>query len=100
MESTLYNPHSQLSRALPGSDKCVVGSSLPKWLQRKLHSAPKSPFGVHQFLFNTARRLHAYREPGQVETLLANAVKNCGRKVGSREIQEAISNAAKTFEAG
>jgi hypothetical protein len=71
-------------------------SQLPHWLQAKLNSCPRSPFGVHQFLFNTARRLHAYREPAQVETLLADAVKNCGREVTAKEIRQAVESAAKT----
>jgi hypothetical protein len=71
-------------------------SQLPHWLQAKLNSCPRSPFGVHQFLFNTARRLHAYREPAQVETLLADAVKNCGRAVPEKEIRTAVLNAELT----
>ncbi len=71
-------------------------SNLPNWLQRKLNSAPKSPCGVHQFLFNTARRLHAHMEPGQIETLLADAVRNCGRAVPEKEIRTAVVNAEKT----
>jgi hypothetical protein len=66
------------------------------WLQRKLNSAPKSPFGVHQYLFLTARRLHAYRGPAIIESLLADAVKNCGRPVPATEIKSAVENAAKT----
>jgi hypothetical protein len=71
-------------------------SQLPHWLQAKLNSCPRSPCGVHQFLFHVSRRLHAYRGPAIIESLLADAVKNCGRAVPATEIKSAVENAAKT----
>ncbi len=71
-------------------------SNLPKWLQAKVNSCPKSPLGVHPFLFNVSRHLHRHLERGQIETLLADAVKNCGRAVPEKEIKSAVNNSIAT----
>ena len=72
--------------------------NIPKWLQTKVHSCPESPFGVHQWLYLTARHLHRHLEPAEIETILADAVKNCGREVKAQEIRQAVQSAANAFK--
>lgn len=71
-------------------------SNLPMWLQRKLNSPPKAGFGVHVWLWSTARYLHRFCEPREIENLLAEKVIGVGRLVTAKEIKAAVQSAAKT----
>lgn len=46
--------------------------------------------GVHTLLFRCAKGLAAYHAPGEIFTMLSDAVSNCGRFVPDSEVWEAI----------
>lgn len=75
--------------------KDILQSGLPKWLQAKVNSPPKAGLGVHQYLYLTARHLHAHMDAAAIEKLLAERVTGCGRPVREREIKSAVENAAR-----
>lgn len=74
--------------------KNKVNSTLPPRLHQQLLNPPSSGAGVHIWLFRMALKLLRYWTPEIVEARLAIAVLGCGREVPSREIHEAVSNAA------
>jgi hypothetical protein len=65
----------------------------PKFLRELLESCPRSPNGVHQWLYRVARLLRRYHPDQEVHEILARKSANCGRHVGQREIQETVRNA-------
>jgi hypothetical protein len=69
------------------------GQPLPAWLAERLQSCP--PANRHTWIFSTARQLHAHRTPQEIAEMLAEAVKDCGRRVPSREIIAAVNASQK-----
>lgn len=67
---------------------------LPEFLQRLIDNPPTAGSGVHDFMFDVARNLHAHMPPGQIENLLRAKLAHCGRHVPEREIKAAVQNAA------
>ncbi len=65
---------------------------LPRFLQEKINSPPAAGAGVHDWMFEVARNLHAHWPIGEIETLIRSKLTNCGRKVPDREIKAAIAN--------
>lgn len=65
---------------------------LPKFLEDLIDHPPSAGSGVHLWLFNVSRNLHAHMPAGQIENLLRTRLSNCGRKVPDREIKEAIKH--------
>jgi hypothetical protein len=65
---------------------------LPPFLRDLVGSPPKTGQGVHRWLFQVARHLHAHLPAGEIVTLLENAVSNCGRYVPPSEIIDAVKN--------
>lgn len=69
---------------------------LPQFLRDMLTSCPQSGGGVHRWLFRCARQLHAhYDNPAEIVELLSAASYGCGRSIPRREIEAAVSDAAK-----
>ena len=66
--------------------------NLPKFLESLIDNPPAAGSGVHLWLFNVSRNLHAHMPAGQIEDLLRSRLANCGRKVPDREIKEAIKH--------
>ena len=67
-------------------------SDLPSFLGNLLASCPPAGGGVHNWLFRTARQLHAHRSPDEIVTMLAQASAVCGRCVPPSEIVQAVRN--------
>jgi hypothetical protein len=65
---------------------------LPPFLRDLMASPPKSGQGVHRWIFQVARHLHAHLPAGEIVTFLENAVSNCGRRVPPSEIIDAVKN--------
>ena len=64
---------------------------LPAFASKLLDSCPPAGHGVHRWLFNTARALHAFfPDKTQFVSVLAEASSACGREVPLREIQDAV----------
>jgi len=68
-------------------------SDLRPWLQKLISSPPKPGEGVHYWLFDVARNLHAHRSTEDIFALLSAAVKDYGRP--ESEIRNAIADSAK-----
>lgn len=62
----------------------------PAFLQQLIDNVPAAGSGIHNYLFDVARNLHAHLPAGQIEALLRSKVANCGRPVPDREIKDAI----------
>lgn len=65
---------------------------LPVFLKEMIGSPPCAGSGVHAWLFKVARQLHRHFSSIEIADLLANAVKDCGRRVSNKEIHDAILN--------
>ena len=66
---------------------------LPRFLRGLLASCPPAGEGVHNWLFRTARYLHAlFPDPEDIANLLEAASFNCGRRILRSEIEDAIRN--------
>lgn len=70
-------------------------SRLPQKLRRELANPPKAGGGVHRWLFTMSLRLVSKLTRSQIQTVLAEALIDCGRPVSCREIDEAICAAGK-----
>lgn len=66
--------------------------NLPDFLKLMLSSPPSAGAGVHNWLFCTARQLHAHLPAGQIVALLESRVAGCGRAVPLTEIVAAVQN--------
>jgi hypothetical protein len=66
---------------------------LPPFVQDMLSAPPRAGEGVHRWLFQVARQLHAHLPAGEIVALLENRVANCGRTVPRNEIISAVQNA-------
>lgn len=66
---------------------------LPSWLKDLISAPPRHGEGVHGWLFNVAKGLHAYRNEADIFALLSTVSAGCGRHVPDREITEAIKDA-------
>lgn len=64
--------------------------SLPAFLETLIASPPAAGSGIHDWMFNVARNLHAHLPAGEIENLIRSRVANCGRKVPDREIKDAV----------
>jgi hypothetical protein len=65
---------------------------LPPWLKDLISAPPRHGEGVHGWLFNVAKGLHAYRNEADIFALLSTLAAGCGRHVPEREITEAITH--------
>lgn len=68
----------------------MTPGNFPPFLQRLIDNVPTAGSGIHDYLFDVARNLHAHLPAGQIEALLRAKVANCGRPVPDREIKDAI----------
>jgi len=66
--------------------------TLPPFLQKMLEGVPDAGAGVHRWLFNVSRHLHAYLPADEITALLETLVANCGRIVPRREIEAAVKD--------
>ena len=86
-----------LSRRSPDNNSLGAElEKLPSWLRRRLASCPRSPRGVHQWMFGTSRRLLAYIDEGLTFELLRERTRDIGRVVHDKEIRNQIASARKT----
>lgn len=65
---------------------------LPQFLRDLLAAPPSAGEGVHNWLFRVAKQLHAHYTVTEIETLLSERTRNCGRQVSRQEILDAIRN--------
>lgn len=72
--------------------KSAFKGELPPFLRELIAARPKAGTGVHQWLFKTARQLHAHMPAGEIVRLLEDRVANCGRNVSRAEILSAVQN--------
>lgn len=70
----------------------MSNGQLPEFLQKLLDNPPTAGSGVHDYMFQVARNLHAHMPPGQIEALLRSKLANCGRPVPERELKAAVQN--------
>lgn len=68
--------------------------ALPDFLSHMLDNPPSAGSGVHAWLFNVSRNLHAHFDPDAIVSLLEESTANCGRRVARREIENAVVNSA------
>jgi hypothetical protein len=66
---------------------------LPDFLMKLIASPPAAGGGVHDWLFQVARNLHAHLSENEILALLRSKVDRCGRRVPDREVKAAIANA-------
>jgi len=67
---------------------------LPQWLSAKVAKPPKTGGGVHRWLFTMALQLHGHLTAAEIASVLADAVRGCGREVDGREIRDAVNASA------
>src|SRR5260221_1504429 len=80
------NDNRQRARALE--------NRLPNWLLIRLGSCPRRPHkGIHQWLYFTARRLHAYLGEEEIFAVLWAGTRQVGRLVTEKEIRNQIAGA-------
>lgn len=68
----------------------MTPGKFPDFLQKLIDNPPTAGSGLHDWLFDCARNLHAHLPASQIEALLRSKVANCGRPVPDREIKDAI----------
>ena len=69
----------------------LIDNDLPCYVIDRLEAgSPRAGGGVHQYLFHLACELKPYRAPEQISKLLRHAVRDRGRFVPDREIDQAI----------
>lgn len=68
---------------------------LPQFIRDMIGSTPPSGSGVHGWMFNLSRQLHAHRTEQEIVDLLTAAVEGCGRFVPQREIIAAVKDSEK-----
>lgn len=64
----------------------------PRFLQNLLDHCPPAGAGVHPWLFQTARYLHRFHTPDEIQLILEKCVAGCGRCLEPHEIPDAIRN--------
>jgi hypothetical protein len=65
---------------------------LPAFLRDMLAAPPRAGDGVHLWLFQVARQLHAHLPASEIIGLLEHRVAGCGRAVTRNEIVAAVQN--------
>jgi hypothetical protein len=65
---------------------------LPQFLSALLEKPPRAGEGVHAWLFNVARQLHAHLPAREIIALLETLVARCGRHVPRNEITSAVQS--------
>jgi hypothetical protein len=60
-----------------------------------LANPPTAGNGVHDWLFQVSRQLHAHMGTVEIEKLLEVRLEGCGRYVSKREIRDAVKNSAR-----
>jgi hypothetical protein len=70
-----------------------VTRELPPFLQDLLAAVPRAGNGVHAWLFQVARQLHAHLPAVEIVALLECRAQGCGRHVSHKEIEDAVKNA-------
>jgi hypothetical protein len=70
-----------------------VTRELPPFLQDLLAAVPRAGNGVHAWLFQVARQLHAHLPAVEIVALLECRAQGCGRHVSRKEIEDAVKNA-------
>lgn len=68
---------------------------LPQFVLDLLASPPQAGTGIHRWMFNVARQLHAHRSQQDIFQLLRTTLCDCGRRVPDREIRDAVRNSSK-----
>lgn len=68
----------------------MIPGQIPPFLDALINSPPAAGSGVHDWMFDVARNLHAHMPAGQIESLLRSKLATCGRPVPDREIKDAI----------
>lgn len=63
---------------------------LPEFLETLIATPPAAGSGVHDWMFDVARNLHAHLPAGEIENLIRSRVATCGRAVPDREIKDAV----------
>jgi hypothetical protein len=63
---------------------------MPPWLQEKVDSCPSAGNGVNNWMFDTARHLHAHLSCQEIFDLLWRKTRHCGRVVTAKEIRRQI----------
>ena len=71
----------------------AITKQFPAFLRDLLATPPRAGEGVHAWLFNVARQLHAHLPAIEIIALLENKVVSCGRHVPRSEIVSAIQSA-------
>jgi hypothetical protein len=66
--------------------------TLPAFIDEMLAAPPCAGEGVHLWLFNVARNLHAHLPAVEIVTLIESRVQGCGRHVSRKEIEDAVKN--------
>jgi len=66
--------------------------SLPSFVQEMLAVPPHAGDGVHLWMFNVARQLHAHLPAVEIVALLESRLQGCGRHVPRKEIEDAVKN--------
>jgi len=68
---------------------------LPNHIQANIGPMPSPGRGLHDWIFQSARVLHRYYEPGAVFQILQDLTADCGRVVPEPEIRDAVNNSAR-----
>ena len=78
---------------MPTTDK------LPDFLNDLLESCPTAGSGVNPWLYQVAKQLHVHMEGKEIEALLKEKIKGCGRTVSEGEIHRQVECArARAFQ--
>ena len=67
-------------------------SILPQFILELLAAMPKAGDGIHRWLYRVARQLHVHLPAIEIISLLESRVKDCGRFVSRKEIEDAVRN--------
>lgn len=67
--------------------------NLPAFLQDMIANPPQAGAGVHKWMFNVSRQLHAHWPASEIVRSLQDKLANCGRHVPQREIIAAVQDA-------
>ena len=74
-----------------------MNAALPDFLRVLLANCPRAGGGVHAWLYNTARQLHAHMpDKRAMADLLEACAANCGRIIPRREIVDAVKHSQQT----
>src|ERR1039458_2032822 len=90
--SRFISPSQRRAGFASAPERCGAMKTLPSFIDEMLAAPPRAGDGVHGWLYNVARNLHAHLPAVEIIALLESRVQDCGRFVSRKGIEDAVRN--------